>query len=100
MCVISGGDSGEDVFGPYADPGGDDPRDRADCSGPAVPTGGLLLYQETVSMMPALGIGTFDRISGIFRVGKFWWKWRLEGVLNFHRVLINFAFSRTLNEDV
>ena len=29
------------------------------------------------------------RISGIFRVGKFWRKCRLEGVLNFHRVLFS-----------
>ena len=29
------------------------------------------------------------RISGIFRVGKFWRKWRLEVVLNFHRVLFS-----------
>ena len=29
------------------------------------------------------------RISGIFGVGKFWRKWRLEGVLNFHRVIFS-----------
>ena len=29
------------------------------------------------------------RISGIFRAGKFWRKWRLEGVLNFHWVLFS-----------
>ena len=29
------------------------------------------------------------RISGIFRVGKFWRKWRLEGVLNFQWVLFS-----------
>ena len=27
--------------------------------------------------------------SRIFRVGKFWRKWRLEGVFNFHRVLFS-----------
>ena len=29
------------------------------------------------------------RISGIFRVGKFWRKWHLEGVLNFHWVIFS-----------
>ena len=29
------------------------------------------------------------RISGIFRVGKIWRKWRFEGVLNFHWVLFS-----------
>ena len=31
----------------------------------------------------------YYRISGIFCVGKFWQKWRLEGVLNFHWVLFS-----------
>ena len=39
------------------------------------------------------GIGTInsklDLISGIFRVRKFWLKWRLEDVLNFHGVLFS-----------
>ena len=31
----------------------------------------------------------FARHTRMFRVGKFWRKWRLEGVLNFHRVLFS-----------
>ena len=27
------------------------------------------------------------RMSGIFHVGKFWWKWGFQGLLNFHWVL-------------
>ena len=70
-------------------------RYRSDCQWQNVNVEAMLGQRCTSNpnhrptVLPYANVGPIYRISGIFRVGKIWRKYRLEGVLNFHWVLFS-----------